>query len=98
MQQSHIPAPLLTFLFCFVLLFEIELLCVTLAILELFLGRPRWPRTHRDPPSLATQVLELKAYATMPSIFFKRQNFMFIRLIAKNGLVFLLSLPLSPKS
>ena len=40
-------------------------LCVAaLDVLELFLCRPDWPQTHRDPPASASRVLRLKACTT----------------------------------
>lgn len=42
----------------------------------LFLCQPGWPRTLSDPPALASPVLRLKAWATMPGLkWFKIENF-----------------------
>jgi len=52
------------FVFVLFLFFETGFLCVTLAVLERSLCRPGWPRTPRDPPASAFQVLGLKVRST----------------------------------
>lgn len=62
-------ACLLEFLFCINFFKGGGFLCITvLADLEPALYRPGWPQSLRDPPASASQVLELKVYATIPAI------------------------------
>ena len=51
--------------------------------------RPGWPRTHRDPPAFASQVLGLKACATTA-----RLEAVFLKELSANFFAFVISAPL----
>jgi hypothetical protein len=75
----------MTFFFPF-LFFETGFLCVALAILD-SLCRPGWPQTQKSAClCLPSQVLGLKAGATMPSwkiFFLKKDLFIYLFIICK---------------
>jgi hypothetical protein len=48
---------------------------------RVWLYRPGWPGTHRDPPTSASQVLGLKVYTSSPSVFTAWQFNLFKKLV-----------------